>query len=287
MKKIINYKKILTTLLALFIGVLPVYSLELDLSVDEEIKKQYNPSKLENDVLPALPKINTPSTAVKTPVQNPAVSVPKTTPTYSTSKPNITKANPKDAIKISKWTKFKVRSNQNISDWQKEGTTISFTSYAPVYKRYVTIPSGTVFKGVIVDSHQPQRTGNGGLVVLRITSMNYNGKSIPLNAKLTKANTKKVFFNNVKGKRQYWNSVGKQIDKGENFYKNTRRTSSKLADNPIGIIICPIPVIVGLVGYTANTAASPVVGLFSKGAHISIPAGSTFEIKLLDDAYIY
>lgn len=284
---IINYKKILTTLLALFIGVLPVYSLELDLSVDEEIKKQYNPSKLENDVLPALPKINTPSSAVKTPVQNPAVSVPKTTPIYSTSKPNITKANPKDAIKISKWTKFQVRSNQNISDWQKEGTTVSFTSSAPVYKKYVTIPSGTVFKGVVVDSHQPQRTGNGGLIVLRITSMNYNGKSIPLNAKLTKANTKKVFFNNVKGKRQYWKSVGKQIDKGENFYKKTRRTSSKLADNPIGIIICPIPVIVGLVGYTANTAASPVVGLFSKGGHISIPTGSMFEIKLLDDAFIY
>ena len=91
----------------------------------------------------------------------------------------------------------------------------------------------------------------------------------------------------MKGKRTYWSGVAKQIDKGENFYKKTRRTSSKLADNPVGILISPIPVLTGMVVYAVNLVGSPVFALWSKGGRISIPAGSEFEIKLLEDVYLY
>ena len=60
-----------------------------------------------------------------------------------------------------------------------------------------------------------------------------------------------------------------------------------MADNPILIILSPVPTLVGYVGYAGCTVLSPITGLTNKGGNISIPAGSSFEIKLLDSAYIY
>lgn len=255
-------------------------SYELDMSVDEEIKKKYDADKLKYDIPSALPK-----TSPSQPKSS--GSVPKTTPVYTTTVPNITKITPGEGKKIAAGTKFQVRSNQLISDRQRAGTNISFTSYSPVYKKNVTIPSGTKFYGVIEESHMPQKTGNGGLVVIKLTSMSYNGKNYPVEGKITKANSKKIFLNNIKGKRQYWHGVAKQIDKGENFYKKTRRTSAKMADNPILVILSPIPTIAGLAGYTVCTALSPITALATTGGNLSIPSGSGFEIKLLNSAYVY
>ena len=93
-------------------------------------------------------------------------------------------------------------------------------------------------------------------------------------------------MNKIKGKRQYLSGVGKQIDKGENFYKKSRRLSNKMADNPILIILSPVPTVVGLAGYTGATLLSPLTALTVKGGNLSLPAGSTFEIKLIDEAYV-
>lgn len=248
-------------------------ALELDLSVDEEIKKKYNSSKLEYEVLPNLPRSATPTP-------------PKTTPTYTTSVPNITKIDKQNAVKIPSGTKFKVRSNQNISDWSAEGANVSFTTTEAVFKKYATIPAGTKLYGVIKDSHRPQITGNGGLVEIDITRMTYNGKTYSVEGKITKANSKKIFFNNIKGKRQYWKNVAKHIDKGEKFYQKSHNVANKMASNPVLAILSPIPTMVGMAGYSVCTILSPITAISSKGANISIPAGSNFEIKLLDPAYV-
>lgn len=281
MSKVLNIKNILTFLLIVIFGMLPVMSYELDMSVDEEIKKKYDSYKLKYD-LPPLPK-TTPTSSPSSVGQS---SAPKTTPVYSVSVPNVTKVTSKDGLKIPYGTKFQVHSNQPISDWQRSGTNISFTSYAPVYKGAVSIPSGTKFYGVIEESHRPQKTGNGGLVVIRITRMSYNGRTFSVNAKITKANSKKIFFNNIKGKRQYLKGVANQIDKGEAFYKKSRKTSAKMADNPILVILSPIPTIAGFAGYSVCTILSPLTALTSTGSSLSIPSGSSFEIKLLEAAYV-
>lgn len=281
MSKVLNIKNILTFLLIVIFGMLPVMSYELDMSVDEEIKKKYDSDKLKYD-LPPLPK-TTPTSSPSSVGQS---SAPKTTPVYSVSVPNVTKVTSKDGLKIPYGTKFQVHSNQPISDWQRSGTNISFTSYAPVYKGAVSIPSGTKFYGVIEESHRPQKTGNGGLVVIRITRMSYNGRTFSVNAKITKANSKKIFFNNIKGKRQYLKGVANQIDKGEAFYKKSRKTSAKMADNPILVILSPIPTIAGFAGYSVCTILSPLTALTSTGSSLSIPSGSSFEIKLLEAAYV-
>ena len=285
-------KKFLALICTLFILVLPVFALELDTSVDDEIRRTYDPSKLEQ-TLPDLPKTS-PTQASKTPKSNPSTP-PKTTPVVPDAKPQIGvkkfdneyKYDKSTAIRIKKGTKFRVKSNSVISDYLRTGAKVSFSSIKPVTQRYITVPEGTKFTAIVEDSHQPQMSGNGGLVVLMVDSITVNGQTRSVHGKITKANMKKIFFNNMKGKRSYWKGVANQIDKGENFYKKTRRTSSKLADNPVGILISPIPVLTGMVVYAVNFVGSPLFALWSKGGRISIPAGSEFEIKLLEDVYLY
>ncbi len=287
-------KRGLSLIAILLLLLSPVSALELDPSVDEEIRRTYDPSKLEQ-TLPDLPKVpSTPPQASQTQVSSPTAP-PKTAPVVQDAKPQIGvkkfqndyKYDKSTAIRIKKGTKFRVKSNSVISDYLREGAKVSFSSIKPVTQRYITIPEGTKFTAVVEDSHQPQMSGNGGLVVLMVDSITVNGQTRSVHGKITKANMKKIFFNNMKGKRSYWKGVANQIDKGENFYKKTRRTSSKLADNPVGIIISPIPVVTGMVVYAVNLAGSPLFALWSKGGRISIPAGSEFEIKLLEDVYLY
>ncbi|MBR1424976.1 hypothetical protein IJ579_05385 [bacterium] len=268
-------QKLLSIIFIFIITTLPVFSLELDLSVDEEIKKKYNTNKINEDVLPALPKnLAAPSKSNST--------VPTSTPSYSSVEiPNVTKVDYKIGTKIPVWTKFQVKSNVKINDWLSKGSSVTFISTSPVYKKSITIPAGTVFKGIIENIHRPQLSGNGSLIEIKINSMYLNGLSIPIDAKITRANGKKIFLNNIKGERKYLSGVGKQVDKGENFYKKSRTLSSKLASNPIGLVISPIPTIIGWAGYAVCTVSSPITGLSEKGGSVSIPSGSIFEIKLL------
>lgn len=290
-------KKIFSLFVATLLFSSHCFAFELDTSVDEEIRKNYNPSVLEQN-LPALPKTapsqsaTTKTTATSTNKTTPVV--PKTQPVSQPSKPQLVikkmdndyKFDKSTAIRIKKGTKFRVKSNCVISDYQREGTRVSFTSIKPVTQRYITINEGTRFNAVVEDSHLPQFTGNGGLIVLMVDGIVVNGSTKSVHAKITKANMKKVFLNNIKGKRGYIKGVSRQVDKGENFYKKTRRTSTKLADNPVGLIISPIPTVFGAVVYAVNLVGSPVFAIWAKGSRISIPAGSEFEIKLLEDVYL-
>lgn len=294
-------KKVVLFLCVMFGVMMPSLALELDLSVDEEIRKNYNPSKLEQESLPPLPKTAAPSKTVTTKPKATSTTTtttsapPKTTPVVSEpARKKVNKNLPGTtltqddftAIKIKKGTKFRLKSNNLVSDYLREGAKVSFTSLTPVYQRYVTIPAGTVFTASVVDSHLPQITGNGGLVELKIETVQFRGRTYSAHGKVTKANHKKIFINNIKGKRQYWKGVANQVEKGHKFYKKTRETSKKLADNPVGVIISPIPTVVGVVAYVVNFAGSPVFSIGYKGGRVSIPAGSEFEIKLQEDVYL-
>ena len=278
-------KKSLICLVILLLCTSQLYAFELDTSVDDEIRRNYNPSAIEQS-LPALPKV--------TPTQNSTTQAPpKTHPVAQPAKPQIvvkklptSQIDKSTAIRIPKGTKFKVRSSAYLSDSTRVGARLSFTTLQPVTKRYVTIPVGTVFNAVVTNSHPPQASGNGGLLEIAVDGMRYNGRTFYSQGKVTKANHKKVFVNNIKGKRQYWKNVGNQIDKGQNFYKKTRRVSNNLTDNPITLIVAPVPTIVGMGAYAVNLVGSPIIAIPAKGGRLSIPAGSEFEIKLLEDIYL-
>lgn len=272
---------------AFLLTLMPSLAYELDLSVDREIQKKYDANKLNEDMQTSSPKeIIKNKNSAQNQVKK-SVNIPNSTPQFDFEAPAVTADNyKKNGIYIPKWTHFKVKSNQKISNWSRVNSTVSFTTTAPVYKKYVTIPTATVFKGQISKIHQPHVTGNGALIEIKITSMSYNGKTIPVEGKITKANSELIFFNKIKGDRQYLDGVEKKIHSANNFYKKTRQTSNKLSKNPIGTIISPIPTVVGFVGAGTATLISPITGLVEKGKNISLPAGTPFEIKLLNNAYL-
>ncbi len=281
--------KFLVFLIVFHISLMPIFALELDMSVDEEIRKNYNPSKLELEGLPPLPNVkpNVPQQKAL-PSQQTSTKPANTLPTLTspTTKPVINKIDKSTAVRIKKGTKFTVKSNQAVSDSSRVGARLSFTTQRAVTQRYVTIPQGTVFKGEIADAHIPQISGNGGLIVISVDSMVFRGSTIGVKAKITKAKHKKVFLNNIKGKHQYWAGTKDSLKLGTKFYKKMMRTTSKLANNNFTVILTPFTVVSGVVVYAVNFVGAPVFGLFSKGGRIYIPAGSEFEIKLLEDVYL-
>lgn len=260
-------------------------ALQLDMSVDEEINKKYDYNKLNEQVLPDLPQhLKNSATSSKTPTTN---STNKSTNIQTSVPKNIQpQIKTSNSVKLASGTKFKVKSNIKLSNWNGNNSLISFTSTAPVYKNSVTIPAGTTFKGVVALSHNAQITGNGALLELMITSMSFNGKTVPIEAKVTRVNSKNIFFNRIKGERKYWANVGNQIAKGNKFYQKTRNVAYKMQKNAFGSILSPLPIVTGIAGAAVTSVTSPLTALFKKGQNISLPAGTEFEIKLTRDVYL-
>ena len=256
------------------------HAVDLDMTVDDEIRKNYNSSKLMQDVgmteetLPALPSIS---------------NQPKYNKTES--KEIYQKPAPKQIInigntKIPKGTSFYVVNNSQISDWQKAGTAVKFKSKNNITNKKYSIPANTIFTGEILESHQPQISCNGGLVVIRIRHMQYKGQTIPLNAYITMANSKKVFFNDIKGKRTYLKTVWKKGNWGRSIFNRMLTLTINLGGDGSTLLLSPFPFLYGSLCFGLNAITSPITAFFSKGGHVSIPAGSSFRIKLLDDTYV-
>lgn len=226
------------------------------------------------------PKKNTATAPVKKPVQ--------TVQKVNTSNNSYYKSNTQSTYIIPKGKKFEVRLQQTVSSSTPVGTRISFVSRYPETSTYITIPANTVFKGRVVDSHPPQYTGNGGLIVIEVDQVIYNGRAYEIDAKISIANEKRIFFNNIKGKRTYLQSIPKSIKPGSRFFKKMWRKTKNLAKNENGveIILTPFTLITGVVVYAVNFVASPVLAIFYKGKSITIPSGSLFTIQLREDAIL-
>lgn len=299
-KRYLNFKYFLCYFLPLtfYFLLFPAFALEFDTSIDDNIRKNYNPSKIEEDMaLPALPKILN-DNAVK-PVNN-VVPKPTLKPIakgeikneVKTSSPavynqSISKTTDNAYAVIKKGTKIKVRLLTSISDKTKKGTRVTFISKYPVSTTYYTIPMGTVFKGEIINSHKPQLTGNGGLIVIKVDSAALKNETQPINAYVTKADSKKIFFNNIKGKRKYLKSMLHATKPGRNFFKKMMRVTVNLAQDGSSIVLTPFSLIIGSATLAGNVIAAPAVAVFHKGGSINIPAGSDFEIKLSEDVFVY
>ena len=260
-----------------------VFSFDLDMTVDDDIRKNYNSSKLirdtktEGESLPALPdklKNNSVSNhdAVKT--KNLQHNIPAKT---------IYQGN----IKVKKGTSFDVVNTAQISDWQTKGTTVTFKTKTAVNKKKYSIPTGTIFYGEIVDSHKPQLTCNGGLIVIKIKSMVYKGETIPVNAYITRANDKLIFLNNIKGERTFLKTMWTKGNWGRTIFNKMLTLTISLGGDGSTVLLSPFPALYGTLCLGLNTLTSPVCAFFSKGKHLSIPAGKNFRIKLLNDAYVY
>lgn len=269
--------------------------LDIDASVDYEIRRKYNPNKIENDLLPNLPD--------KLKNDKPLQSSEDFTKPYN--KPTQTSAKPAQPTKqqiitqqqkyksygqtlaLKRGTSFTIRNTSAISDKLTEGTKVYFKLPKPIKTKYFTLPENTRFVGVISNSHTPQLTGNGGLVVIQIEKVIINGRTQEISGKVTKANYKRIYFNNIKGKRKYWSNLAKSITPGKKFNDKMWKATKKLAGEGVTFIFSPFTLASGLVVFGANIVASPVIAIFSKGGSISIPADTAFRIKLTEDVTIY
>lgn len=254
------------------------HAFDLDMTVDDEIRKNYNSSKIidtyvPDESLPPLPE------KLKNSAQVSTVQKPKT---VAKTPALVTKGN----VKIHKGTVFNVVSVAKISDWQAKGTVVKFKTNRSINKRKYTIPSGTVFSGEIIERHQPQISCNGGLVVIRIHYMTYKGQNIPLNAYITKADDKLIFLNNIKGERTYLKTVWKKGNWGRSLFGRMLTLTVNLGSEGSTFLLSPFPLLYGSLCFGANTLISPVTAFFQKGGHVLINAGSNFKIRLLEDSYI-
>lgn len=274
---------------------LPAFAvLDIDASVDYEIRRKYNPNKIENDLLPNLPdklKNDKPLQSNEDftkPYNKPAQANTKTT--QATKQQVVTQQKYKSygqTLALRRGTSFTIRNTSAISDKMTAGTKVYFKLPKQIKTKYFTLPENTRFVGVISDSHTPQLTGNGGLIVIRIEKVIINGKTQEVCGKVTKANYKHIYFNNIKGKRKYWSNLAKSIIPGKKFNDKMWKATKKLAGEGVTFIFSPFTLASGLIVFGANIVASPVIAIFSKGGSISIPADTAFRIKLTEDVTIY
>lgn len=268
------------TLVLLILCASHVKAFDLDETVDDDIRKNYNSSKLVKDTntedyegLPDLPE--------NLQIDNSSGQNEKR---YSA--PPLKKLTAFNNTKISKGTSFNVVNIGKISDWQRKGTTVKFKTTSVINKKGYTLPSSTVFLGEIVESHQPQISCNGGLVVIKIKSMVYKGSTIPINAYVTRANGRIIFLNNIKGDRTYLKTVWKKGNWGRALFGRMLSLTINLGGEGSTFLLSPFPLLYGTFCFGANTLISPVTAFFAKGKHIVINSGSHFRIKLSEDSYI-
>lgn len=270
-------------------------ALDFDTSLDDEIRKNYNPSKIEEDMaLPALPKILDDSTDNEIPVNR----YQSQTKTQAQSLQPIKKAVLTNSCApaktlggsyavLKKGTKFKTGLVTNVSDFSRKGSTVTLVTRYPVSTTYLTIPTGTILEGKVISSHPPQFTGNGGQIKFKITSMKLNDATYPMSAFVTEANHKNIFFNNIKGQRKYAKSMFRAMKPGVGFYKKMTFASARLLNDGVNAFLSPIPFATAILGLGANVMISPAIAVFSKGSSINLKSGNNVEIKLSEEMVIY
>ena len=247
--------------------------IELDTSIDKEISKKYNTYSIEEN-LPDLPAYAEPeSTKSKPSASN--------IPSLNVGMDNYT------AVKIGKGTKFKAISKTGVSDYSTVGIKVVFSTTKPVTKRYITIPANSVIRGKISDTHPPQLGGNGGLIKIDIESITIDNAHHYADGKITKANGKNIFLNNIKGRRKYASSIKKSISKSNIFFQKSMRETAHLANDKLTVLLSPFTFVGGVLIYTGRVVISPITSLSAKGDRVSIPSDSLYEIKLTKDLYLY
>ena len=266
-------KKFLSFYLAIILLSPSGFAVDLDSTVDDAIRQNYKSDALIDETLPELPKVlqNSKNTSQVDTIEH--------------IKKQTTPASYRGVIKSG--TKFLVVNDNTISDGLKKGTKVTFHTKNQIYSKGLFIPVGTKFYAEVIDSHAPQFSCNGGLVELKVHSIVIDNSVTQVDGYITKANSKKIFLNNIKGKRTYLKTVWRKTGFGRNLFNKMLTLTVNLGGEGSTLILSPFPVAYGSIVLGLNTLSSPVLALFSKGGRVNIPVGTEFVIKLRDDVGLY
>lgn len=296
----INKKRFFTVLLIQALTFMPVFSIDLDYTVDDAIRKNYNvdsgipkttTAPINTQVKPVqAPKSNSTTTSMPALPKLPAAAKTSTTTVnkqHTKSAISRTQVKQKKYIPLRKGMEFDIVNINPISDKQKVGTNIVFAAKRPIKTAYYTIPQGTKFVGKIVDSHQPQLTGNGGLVSISVMTIILSGEYQHIDARITEVDGKKVFFEDIKGKHSYLKNTVDKGKWGRRTFHKMNKLSSSLAKDKTTVILSPFTFIYGAALGGISTITSPVVSVFSKGKNVYILPNTSFKIKFDKDTKVY
>lgn len=281
-------KKDLVLLVIFLLFVLPVFAIDLDTTVDDAIRKNYNVDAIKNlqnnktpikkveqqsNSLPKLPSLP------KNVIENKNI----------TSTKVVTNSTPKTykILPIRKGMEFNISNTSTISDKQRIGSSIVFIAKKPIKTAYYTIPQGTKFVGKIQKSHTPQLTGNGGLISINVDKIILGGIYQKIDTKIVKVGDKHVFLEEIKGKRSYWKNTVNKGKWGRQTFHKMNKLSASLARDKTTVILSPFTFMYGAMAGGISTLTSPVVAIFSKGGHLTIPANTIFKIKFENDVKLY
>ena len=283
----------------------PVFGIDLDYTVDDAIRKNYGVGtnginnakptvKPAQKTTPAPAKPKTTESMPKLPAipQNKQPVSKQTTATTNKTTP-VKKAvikkttTPSKSFPMRKGMSFEIVNTSAISDKQRAGTRIVFTTKKPIKTAYYTIPQGTKLTGEIAESHTPQISGNGGLVSLSIDTIILGGKYQHIETRVLRVGGKKVFLEDIKGKRSYWKNTVNKGKWGRRTFHKMNKLSADLIQDKTTVILSPFTFVYGVVLGTVSTATSPIVSLFCKGGSVYIPANTPFKIKLTQDVKLY
>lgn len=311
-----NFKKLIIIAIIQAITFMPVFAIDLDYTVDDAIRKNYKveqgpntnpvvtpvpktvtptsvqqPKKSSSESMPKLPALPKTMTQAKPTQAKPVQTVNKTTvkqPIQNISRSAIARTTQQTytCIPLRKGTEIEISNINAISDKQKVGTNIVFVSDKPVRTPYYTIPQGTKFVGKIVESHNPQITGNGGLVSIEVVTIILANQYQHIDTRITKINDKRIFFEDIKGKHSYWKNTVNKGKWGRNTYKKMKKLSSNLAKDKTTVILSPFTFVYGVALGGISTVSSPVVSIFCKGGSVNLPVGTKFVIKFEKDAKV-
>ena len=116
----------------------------------------------------------------------------------------------------------------------------------------------------------------------------YDNISNYTDSKITKANSKKIFFNNIKGKRKYLKNMCGYNNFGIKTCKKSFNVTKKLFNKgKVYTLLSPFPALGGICVLSGNIIISPILAVFSKGDNLTLPKGTYYSVKILKDTDMY
>ena len=185
-----------------------------------------------------------------------------------------------DAIVLEKGKTFNVKSLKPMSFESATGTKVEFES---IYDERIFLskePSKLLFKGEVIKNKPPRKGGGSGTLKVKLTGLQVENVTYPIEAYISKMNKKGVLFGAVAGPSRYRDNLANTVNKGtiNNYYNYD--PCNVVAHECVSNAVKPFYFITGAALQTADLLLAPMVAFFAKGNEVYIPEGTEFEIKL-------